>query len=199
MRASASFEKVVAGVFGAWVLLAICLQTWGVLSRNVLSWSTAWLDDLQRLNFIWLIWVLAAVAYGTRGLIRLDLLQSALTGRPRAYHAVSLGIAVFELIFGLSFTVLGARILQTHLGSGETTVAISLPVWVLTSGFVIGSLLISVFAARNVLREAGRLVTGAPVQHESEIAQEVDEALEAEPAPLPDDPDAASEDGDRRP
>lgn len=180
MRLSAGFEKVVAVVFGAWILLAICLQTWGVLSRNLLNWSTAWLDDIQRLNFIWLIWILAAVAYGTRGLIRLDLLQAALVKRPRTYHAVSSGIALIELVFGTSLLLLGLRILSTHLSSGETTVAIGLPVWLLTTGFVIGCLLLTLFALRAVARDLRRMITAAPVHHEGEIAQEVDDALEAE-------------------
>lgn len=171
-------EKAVAIVFGTWVLLAICLQTWGVISRNLLSWSTAWLDDLQRLNFIWLIWILAAVAYGTRGLIRLDLLQSRLAGSPRLYHVVSLGITLVELIFGVAFTVLGGRILMTHLGSGETTVSLGIPVWVLTSGFVVGCVLFALFAVRNTVRDVRALATSAPVIHESEIAQEAANAIE---------------------
>lgn len=180
MKSTRGFESIIAMVFGAWVLLAICLQTWGVLSRNVLNWSTAWLDDLQRFNFIWLIWILAAIAYGTRGLIKLDLLQSALVARPRAYHVVSLGIALIELVFGVGLLVLGARILSTHIASGETTVSIGAPVWVLTAGFVIGCALISLFALKNSITALRRLVAGGPVNHESEIAQEVEDALEGD-------------------
>ncbi len=174
-------QNTVAMVLGAWVLAAICLQTWGVFSRNALGWSTAWLDDIQRLNFIWLIWILAAVAYGTRGLIRLDLLQTALVKRPRAYHGVALTITAFEFIFSASLLVLGTRILSTHITSGELTVAISLPVWVLTLGFVLGCLLLMVFSVRNAIRETRQLVTNAPVHHEGEIAQEVEDAVEADP------------------
>lgn len=180
MSAKATTERVVGLFFGLWVLVAICLQTWGVFSRNILNTSTAWIDDIQRLNFIWLIWVLAAIAYGTRGLIRLDMLQSALTARPRAYHGVSLGIAVCELIFGASFVFLSGQILRTHLNSGEATVSLSIPLWVLTLGFFLGSLLLAVFAARNVVREATRWANNAPVEHENEIELEVEEALEAE-------------------
>lgn len=178
MGIKAGTEKAIAIVFGAWVLVAICLQTWGVLSRNFLNWSTAWLDDVQRLNFIWLIWILAAVAYGSRGLIRLDLLQSALVKKPRAYHLVALGISLIELLFGSAFVVLGARILATHIASGETTVSIGIPVWLLTLGFGIGCLLITIFALRNTVRDIRHLMTNAPVQHEGEIALEVEEAVE---------------------
>lgn len=180
MSAKATTERVVGLFFGLWVLVAICLQTWGVFSRNILNTSTAWIDDIQRLNFIWLIWILAAIAYGTRGLIRLDMLQTALTSRPRAYHGVSLGIAVCELIFGASFVFLSGQILRTHLNSGEATVSLSIPLWVLTLGFFLGSLLLAVFAARNVVREAARWANNAPVEHENEIELEVEEALEAE-------------------
>lgn len=197
MRSTRDVENIVAMVFGSWVLLAICLQTWGVLSRNTLNWSTAWLDDIQRFNFIWLIWVLAAVAYGSRGLIKLDLLQSALVSRPRAYHAVSLGIALVELVFGASLLVLGGRILSTHLSSGETTVAIGAPVWTLTGGFVVGSALITLFALRGSARELRRLVAGSPVHHESEIAQEVDDALEGEGTGPHEDPETPTR-GDAR-
>lgn len=173
-------QNTVVMVFGAWVLIAICLQTWGVFSRNIMGWSTAWLDDIQRLNFIWLIWILAAVAYGTRGLIRLDLLQTALTKRPRAYHSVSLAITAFEFVFSASLLVLGTRILSTHINSGELTVAISLPVWLLTLGFVLGCLLLMIFSLRNAVRETRQLVTNAPVHHEGEIAMDVEDAVEPE-------------------
>lgn len=182
MSAKATTERVVGLFFGLWVLVAICLQTWGVFSRNILNLSTAWIDDIQRLNFIWLIWILAAVAYGTRGLIRLDMLQTALTARPRAYHGVSLGIAMCELIFGASFVFLSGQILRTHLNSGEATVSLSIPLYVLTLGFFLGSLLLALFAARNVAREAVRWVENAPVEHENELELEVEEALEAETA-----------------
>lgn len=182
MSAKATTERVVGLFFGLWVLVAICLQTWGVFSRNILNLSTAWIDDIQRLNFIWLIWILAAVAYGTRGLIRLDMLQTALTARPRAYHGVSLGIAMCELIFGASFVFLSGQILRTHLNSGEATVSLSIPLYVLTLGFFLGSLLLALFAARNVAREAVRWVGNAPVEHENELELEVEEALEAETA-----------------
>lgn len=182
MSAKATTERVVGLFFGLWVLVAICLQTWGVFSRNILNLSTAWIDDIQRLNFIWLIWILAAVAYGTRGLIRLDMLQTALAARPRAYHGVSLGIAMCELIFGASFVFLSGQILRTHLNSGEATVSLSIPLYVLTLGFFLGSLLLALFAARNVAREAVRWVENAPVEHENELELEVEEALEAETA-----------------
>lgn len=180
MSVKSGAEKAVAIIFGIWVLFAICLQTWGVISRNLLSWSTAWIDDIQRLNFIWLIWILAAVTYGSRGLIRLDLLQSKLVSSPRVYHLVSLGITLVELVFGASFLLLSSRILSTHLGSGETTVSIGIPVWLLTTGFVIGCLLLAIFALRNAGRDIRNLVANAPVDHESEIAQEVEEAIEQE-------------------
>lgn len=173
MKFIARTETLIATFFGFWVLVAICLQTWGVLSRNVLNLSTAWLDDVQRLNFIWLIWILAALAYGTRGLIRLDLLQAKLSSHARAYHAVSLGIAIVELIFGLSLLLLSLRIIRTHLSSGETTVAISLPVWVLTAGFVLGCLLLTAFAFYNSLLGFQRLIRNTPVRHENDLVQEV--------------------------
>lgn len=163
---TSAVNKAVMYVMGGWVLFAICLQTWGVFSRNVLSRSTAWLDDLQRLNFIWLIWIGAALAYQGRGLISLDLVQSKLVGKVRAYHAMTLGKTVFELAFAGIFTYLSFQIIAKQAATQEVTTVLHLPLAVVNLGFCIGSALLFIFAVRKLIQSIHDIKVSTPVDVE---------------------------------
>lgn len=157
-------HRFLALLFGSWVLLAICLQTYAVFARNVLESSTTWVDDVQRLNFIWLIWICGALTYGGRGLVALDLVQSKLTRRPRLYHAFTLVLASVETVFTATFSWLSSQLVLAQVRSGESSVAIGLPLAVLNLGFAIGSVLFLLFALRKVVLTIQRLRRAEPVE-----------------------------------
>lgn len=144
-------KSALAYFFGLWVLVAICLQTWGVFSRNILSMSTAWVDDIQRMNFIWLIWVLAAFAYAGAGLISLDLIEVKLAHKPRAREILLLVQAVFELALGLFFAYLAFNIIKQQFIAGEVTSYLGIPLWIINLGMLIGCALLFVFSIRKVI------------------------------------------------
>lgn len=157
-------RTVLAYFFGAWVLLAICLQTYGVFSRNVLAMSTVWVDDLQRLNFIWLIWICAALAYGGRGLVALDLVVSKFTGRPRIYYGITMALTLVEIGFGAVFASLSTQLVLSQQQSGETTVGLSIPLSILDLGFAIGCVLIFVFGVRKLILTTKHMIAATPVE-----------------------------------
>lgn len=159
-------------VLGTMVLVAITLQTWGVFSRNVLTSSTAWIDDIQRMNFIWLIWICGGLAYGGRGLIGLDLVQSKLVNRPRAYHIMTLVQTIIELAFSATFSYLAFRMLSTQFSSGESTSMLGIPLWFLNLGFLIGCLLLVGFGIRKLFRTIHDIRVFAPVDADETAPKE---------------------------
>lgn len=164
MKSDVTKHPVLAFVLGLWVLVAICLQTYGVFARNILGDSTVWLDDLQRLNFVWLIWICGALAYGGRGLIALDLVVSKFSDRPRLYHGYTLFLTFIELVFGAIFSWLAVELVLAQNRSGETTVGIAIPLWFITLGFAIGCVLIFLFAIRKSILTIRKFATAEPVE-----------------------------------
>lgn len=150
-------------LLGFMVLVAITLQTWGVFSRNVLGSSTAWVDDIQRMNFIWLIWICGGLAYGGRGLIGLDLVQAKFVDRPRAYHVLTAVQTLIELIFSATFVYLAYQMLATQFRSGETTTVLSIPLWLLNLGFGTGCVLLFAFGIRKLIRTITDIRLRTPV------------------------------------
>lgn len=170
-RSRAGF--VLSMVVGAVVLVAICLQTWGVFSRNVLGASTSWIDDIQRANFIWLIWIGGALAYGARGLIGLDLVQSKFVNRPRTYHSITLMQTCLELVFAAVFTYLTFTIVSTQFHTGEVTVSIQLPLFIVNLGFFIGCAALLVFAIRKLVLAIRDIHSAATVDPNETIPKDV--------------------------
>lgn len=163
---------VLGYVLGFMVLVAITLQTWGVFSRNVLGSSTAWIDDIQRMNFIWLIWICGGLAYGGRGLIGLDLVQSKFVNRPRAYHALTTVQTLIELAFSSLFVYLAYQMLATQFRSGETTTVLTIPLWLLNLGFLIGCVLLFAFGIRKLLRAINDIRLLTPVDSDETAPKE---------------------------
>lgn len=160
-------HPILTYVFGGWVFLVICLQTYSVFSRNVLNTSTMWIDDLQRLNFIWLIWICGALAYGGRGLIALDLVQSKLHKKPRVYHSMTMLLTLIELLFGAVFSWLSVSMIRFQFSSGETVPALEIPLALVNLGFAIGCVIILVFAIRKTIRVALDIYRATPVEEET--------------------------------
>lgn len=173
--------RILAFVFGFWVLAAICLQTWGVFSRNILHMSTAWVDDLQRLNFIWLIWIMAGLSYAGGGLISLDLIQAKLAGKPRAYHLMTLGQTIVELLWAAGFSYLAFQMISQQAKTWEVTTVLQVPLAVLNFGFLVGCILMFLFAIRKLWRAVLDVKMRTPLSEEDAIPVDLDEGLAFEP------------------
>ena len=169
--------RILTVVFGLWVLVAICLQTWGVFSRNILHISTAWVDDLQRMNFIWLIWILAGLSYAAGGLISLDLIQAKLTGRPRAYHGMTIGQTLVEMIWAGVFSYLAFQMIAQQARTWEVTTVLKIPLAILNFGFLVGCVLMLVFSVPKLWRGIRDFRARTSLSEEDAIPVDLDEAL----------------------
>jgi TRAP-type C4-dicarboxylate transport system permease small subunit len=160
MNKLAGFARMVENLIGYFVVLAICLVTYGVTAR-MLNISVAWTDELLRTIFLWLIFIAAAMAYKTDNLIGFDLLNNMMAKQPRLLFGLKFLQCIGALIFGVFMSVHMFTIVFTQFSTSEFTPVLNLPLWFVNSGCLLGSLLIVIF----VLQKFFWLVTGKK-QHE---------------------------------
>ncbi|MFA4842167.1 MAG: TRAP transporter small permease [Agrococcus sp.] len=102
--------KVVSIVlFAALVMVVV----WQVASRNLLAAPATWTEEAARYLFVWVAMVAAALVFGERGHIAVDLLIRKLPGRAARWMAVGIeGVVIFfaatALLWGGIRSVAGA-------------------------------------------------------------------------------------------
>lgn len=103
--------KVVSIVlFAALVMVVV----WQVASRNLLAAPATWTEEAARYLFVWVAMVAAALVFGERGHIAVDLLIRKLPVRAARWMAVGIeGVVIFfaatALLWGGIRSVAGAR------------------------------------------------------------------------------------------
>jgi C4-dicarboxylate transporter DctQ subunit len=147
--------RIAENLIGCLVIAAICLVTYGVISR-MLNIPVAWTDELLRAVFLWLIFIAAAAAYKTDNLIGFDLLDDLLAKRRALRKTLKLIQCAGALVFGIFMTVKMSVIISTQFSTGEFTPVLNLPLWFINSGcFIGGGVLTTVFAAWKLIRLLG--------------------------------------------
>lgn len=139
-------EAGVKSIFGYAGIIMILIETYAVFARNVLKTAAPWTDETLKLLFVWSIFICSSLAFMGDELIGLDLLPEWLSGRPKAYGGIKILQYVLGLIFGSFATYWGVNIILTQLSTNETTAVVKYPLWVINMGFLIGSVMIVVFA-----------------------------------------------------
>ncbi|MDR1935900.1 MAG: TRAP transporter small permease subunit [Candidatus Accumulibacter sp.] len=154
-KLAAGFARIVENLIGYFVVLAVCLVTYGVIAR-MLNISVAWTDELLRTIFLWLIFIAAAMAYKTDNLIGFDLLNDMMTKRPRLLLCLKFLQGIGALIFGVFMSVHMFTIVSTQFSTSELTPVLNLPLWFVNSGCLLGSVLTVAF----VFQKFFQLLTG---------------------------------------
>jgi TRAP-type C4-dicarboxylate transport system permease small subunit len=147
-RLAAGFAKTVENLIGYFVVVTICLVTYGVAAR-MLDISVAWTDELLRAIFLWLIFIAAALAYKTGNLIGFDLLNDVLAKRPRLLFCLKFLQCTGALVFGVFMSIHMLTIVSTQFSTDEFTPVLGLPLWFVNSGCLLGSVLTVMFALQK--------------------------------------------------
>ncbi|GHU05773.1 hypothetical protein FACS1894158_09730 [Betaproteobacteria bacterium] len=147
-KLTAGFARVVENLIGYFVVLAVCLVTYGVTAR-MLNISVAWTDELLRTLFLWLIFIAAAMAYKTDHLIALNLLNEVAEKRPRLLFCLKFLQGVGALIFGVFMSAHMFTIISTQFDTDEFTPVLNFPLWLVNLGCLLGSLLTVMFALQK--------------------------------------------------
>jgi TRAP-type C4-dicarboxylate transport system permease small subunit len=146
----AGFARMTENLIGYSVVVAVCLVTYGVTAR-MLNISVAWTDELLRTIFLWLIFIAAAIAYKTNNLIGFDLLNEMMVKRPRLLFGLKFLQDTGALIFGIFMSIHMFTIGSTQFCTSEFTPVLNLPLWLVNSGCLLGSILTVIFALQKFI------------------------------------------------
>ena len=139
---------MVEDAIGYLVVVAICVVTYGVAAR-MLNVSVAWVDELLRFIFLWLIFIAAALAYRTHQLIALDLLTERMKKKPWPLFVLEFLRHTGALVFGVFMSMHMFTIVSTQFSTDEFTPVLGLPLWFVNSGCFLGSVAIVLFSLQQ--------------------------------------------------
>ena len=142
-------SKLDAGVkriFGYVGIVMILIETYAVFARNVLKAPAPWTDETLKMLFVWSIFVCSSLAFMGDELIGLDLIQEKISDNRKAYGGLKVLQYTLGLVFGVVTTNWGLNIILTQLSTNEKTAVVKYPLWIINMGFLIGSVLLVIFA-----------------------------------------------------
>jgi len=138
---------------------------WGVVSRYFLGEQSRWTEELARFLLVWVSLLGAAVAYGIKGHLGLDVLVQSMD--PGARRVVRVAAHLLVLFFSISvFVVGGIRLTLDQLHTGP-----ELPALGLSKGFEylaapISGFFFALYGVEFLIESLwGREEPGDPVAH----------------------------------
>ena len=171
-----AINKFLAFVCVVLFSLLVLTTVWQVFSRLVLNSPVTWSEELAKVLFVWLSFLGAALVYGERGHMAVEMLARKFkSGGERAFgvwtHVVALFFGAFVLVFG------GYKAAANAWTQNLT----ALPV---TIGLVyivipIAGLAIVIYALAYIISIASKSETAFPIP-ESELALADGEAVAAQ-------------------
>ena len=139
-------QSALQSVVGLLVLCTILIVTIGVITR-LLKMPASWTDELLRIIFVWLVFIMSAVGFHCDELIGLDLVEDMLKNKPLFKNSLKLVQAVCGLVFAFFMVFQTCQIVLTQIGTKELTPVMSFPLWMQSLGYFLGCSLFCIFAA----------------------------------------------------
>ena len=142
-------SKLDAGVkriFGYVGIVMILIEKYAVFARNVLKAPAPWTDETLKMLFVWSIFVCSSLAFMGDELIGLDLIQEKIADNRKAYGGLKILQYALGLVFGVLTTNWGLNIILMQLSTNEKTAVVKYPLWIINMGFLLGSVLLVIFA-----------------------------------------------------
>lgn len=155
-------NTVFENLFGYVGIAMILIATYAVLARTVLAIPATWTDEVLKMLFVWSIFTCAGLAFYKRELIGLDLIMEKLRNRPFALGIVKILQNIIALLFAVLTIIFAINIIRVQLMTGESTTVVGLPLWFINLGFLIGNILIGVFAAIQLFEDVKNLKKEQP-------------------------------------
>jgi TRAP-type C4-dicarboxylate transport system permease small subunit len=154
-KSAAGFSRMVENTIGYFVIVAVCIVTYGVAAR-MMNISVAWTDELLRVIFLWLIFIAAALAYKTDNLIGFDLLNEMMKKKPRLSFVLEFLQCAGALVFGVFMSIHMFTIVSTQFSTSELTPVLNFPLWFVNTGCLLGSALIVLFVLQRFFLRMAR-------------------------------------------
>ena len=142
----AKLDSGVKSIFGYVGIIMILIETYAVFARNVLKAPAPWTDETLKMLFVWSIFVCSSLAFMGDELIGLDLIQEKIADNRKAYGGLKILQYALGLVFGVLTTNWGLNIILMQLSTNEKTAVVKYPLWIINMGFLLGSVLLVIFA-----------------------------------------------------
>lgn len=110
-----------------------------VVYRYLLRSPLPWSDEVIRYVFVWLIFIGAAIAFHRNELVEISILTDIAKGKA-AKALVFIRLAL-SILFVSVFLYETWQIFLTHLRTGELSVALEIPICLITLGMVVGGII----------------------------------------------------------
>ncbi|MBB4123749.1 TRAP transporter small permease [Martelella radicis] len=130
-------------------IMVICVS-WQVLSRYVVHVPSTWTDEIARFLMIWTCLLGSAYAVGAQRHIAIDIVPILLGPKKRAILDVfiNLCILVFSLVV---ITGGGWYLLAKVFRSGQLTIALNIPYWIVYIVIPVSGLLMAFYSLYHLL------------------------------------------------
>lgn len=135
---------VVAGIFLVGTVIACALQ---VLTRHIPSFKVLGMEELARMQFVWLIALGMALAISNGSHMRVDIIVSKIPQKLKKYYDVFLQLVV--LIFCTILLIEGT--IKINAVIGQVTPIWQVPYPILYASLVVGSSLCIINVLNNIL------------------------------------------------
>ena len=135
---------------GTLVLCTILLVTLGVVSRFLLI-PASWTDETLQILIVWLVFIVAAIAFKVDGLISLELFEEMLRKRTLAYKILKLIQALLAIIFVFFMVTQTYSIVVSQYLTQEVTPVMGFPLWIKNLGYFLGCVLFCIFGVWQLI------------------------------------------------
>lgn len=135
------------GLVGLIAIIIICA---GVFTRFILKVSIAWSDELLRTLFIWAYFVGTGLQYNRHGLMRIELLENKVQSNPKISKFLYITNCIVMLVFSGVAIYYVSGMIQTQVVNQVVTTTSGSPAWIQPMGFLVGSILIGLFALLKI-------------------------------------------------
>lgn len=135
-----TFENIFIKFIGIMAIVCLFIVNMCVVAR-LMKISISWGDEVIKIIFIYVIYIGAALAYKSDGLIGITMLEESFSKNKKLYkflkivqHFIIVSFAIFCLCQSYLMTF-------RQFSYGELTPALEIPAAISTLGFVIGSII----------------------------------------------------------
>jgi TRAP-type C4-dicarboxylate transport system permease small subunit len=144
-------RSVIENMFGVAGILLIIIETYSVFSRNIFKMSAAWTNEVLRLIFLWTVFIVAALAFFDDQMISIELLEEKLERQRKKYGLIKLIQYIIALGFFVSLLQQSIQVVTSQMATGATTEVLFIPHWIINTGFIIGNILLVIFAIYKII------------------------------------------------
>lgn len=133
-------------IFGYVGIAMILIASWSVFARTIIGVSATWTDEVLKMLFVWSIFTCSGLAFYKGELIGLDLLAEKIQKDPIKSSVLKILQNFIAIVFAVLTVWFAINIISVQLMTGESTTVVQIPLWFINLGFLLGNILIAIFA-----------------------------------------------------